>query len=454
MGWFAFAGIVFITRESDMRLLGLGLGSLLVMSALPSAEAKPREVGVCVDVIVQRPKEKASEAKPAASKSDAPAAAASSSEPPAVAASSSASPAAAASSSEPPAVPPSPSAAAAPPAGADSGASTPRVEVTAAVEAAATLDPEGSRDPRVQSGAHLPIGQTPEAYLRRLLEHFVTHERGFVAVKQGCEQRIVVDLYPLRLGWTVFASYTGTGREERVDQLLPTELSQFAERSVLALLHDVPISETVDRNNVLWADSLKSTQSIRGRGHVVIGLGTRLRGGLFHSADDSGDASQAKLRLFTPMLLTLGYRGQFEEFGVEAAGELDIGTSQVAARRNPSGGHVDFGGSTGFSLHAVRYMNVRGLTSLYLGGGATFALHWFSVVKPEAERDSGARSTLWSGGLDVDGVIGYEFMRASALSFYLQSEINLPAYVVRNENDAGSVNSWFPGAALKLGAIF
>ena len=53
-----------------------------------------------------------------------------------------------------------------------------------------------------------------------------------------------------------------------MDQLLPTELSQFAERSVLALLRDVSISDTVDRNNVLWADSLKATQSIRGRGHV------------------------------------------------------------------------------------------------------------------------------------------------------------------------------------------
>lgn len=416
-----------------MKSLGVGLSSLVVMTTLSPAHAKTREVGVCVDVVVQAPKAPPKQSSPEAKPEASPAAAAAT---PNVATEKAPSEAAA----SPPSEVPAPDEA--------------RADAAAAAEGSATLGTEGSRDPRVQSGAHLPLGQTPEAYFRRLLEHFVTHERGFVAVKQGCEQRIVVDLYPLRFGWTAFASYTGTGREERVDQLLPTELSQFAERSVLALLRDVPISETVDRNNVLWADSLKSTQSVRGRGHVVIGLGTRLRGGMFHTADDNGDASQPTLRLFHPMLAAVGYRGQFEEFGVEAAGELDIGASQVAADRNPSGGHVDFGGSTGFSLHAMRYLNARGLSSLYVGGGATFALHWFTVIKPEAERVGGPRSTLWSGGLDVDAIVGYELMRASAISFYLQAELNVPAYAVRNENDAGSVNTWFPGGALKLGTIF
>jgi hypothetical protein len=431
-----------------MRLSALFLG-IGAAGSFGTAQAKPREVAVCVEVRVQRAPDKPASARPVSvsaapsEKAAAPVATDNAAAAEAAAATTANSSAAAVSSAPP----------------ADSARSSelgPRAEAVTTLDSAATvdIDPDGSRDPRVQSGAHLPLGQTPEAYLARLLEHFVTHERGYVAVKQGCEQRIVVDLYPLRLGWTVFASYSGTGREERVDQLLPTELSQFAERSVLALLRDVSINDTVDRNNVLWADSLKSTQSIRGRGHVILGLGTRLRGGMFRSVDEAGVEVKPSLRLFTPMLMTVGYRGQFEEFGVEAAAELDLGTSQVAARRNPGGGHVDFGGSTGITLHAVRYANVRGLTSLYFGGGATFALHWFSLIKPESERTGDSRSTLWSGGLDVDGVVGYEFMRASALSFYLQSEINLPAYAVRNENEAGSVNTWFPGAALKLGAIF
>ncbi len=425
-----------------------------LLSAASLAQAKNAELPVCVDVVVQRaapekkhgPEQGASAAAPAATPPTS-TTAPSPEQSAAIAPSAETSPTSpavpAAAAEEPPRVPPLPDRSAEP----------------TTLARVVDLDPEGSRDPRVQSGAHLPIGQTPDAYLARLIEHFVTHERGFVAVKEGCQQRIVVELYPLRLGWTAFARYTGTGREERVDQLLPTELSQFAERSVLALLHDLPISDTVDRNNVLWADSLKSTQSIRGRGHFVFGVGTRVRVGSFATAiTDSSNAAvgeaRQQLRPFTPMLMMAGYRGQFEEFGVEAAGELDLGTSQVAARRNPSGGHIDYGGSTGFVLHAMRYANARGLSSLYYGGGAAFALHWFSVIRPETQRATSSRSTLWSGGLDVDGILGYEFMRASAVSFFLQGEVNLPAYAVRNENDAGAVNTWFPGAALKLGAIF
>jgi hypothetical protein len=332
-------------------------------------------------------------------------------------------------------------------------------EAEKAASIASEVDPQGTRDQRVQSGAHLPVGQTPTAYLRRLMEHFVTHEPGYVASQDQCGQTIVVELYPLKAGWTAFARYTGTGREERVDQLLPTELSQFAERSVLALLHDVPIEKTVDRDNVLWSDSLKSTQRIRGHNHIVLGLGTRVRGGNFNTLVNEGgngtsDSVTERLNIFTPMALSMGYRGQFEEYGVEALGELDLGTTQRAAVKNPSGGHIDYGGSAGLVLHVLRYTNPRGVTSPYFGAGANFALHWFRAIKAEANRYPDARSTLLGGGLDVDLVGGYEFMRASAISFFLQGELNIPAYVVRNENNDGKINTWFPGAALRLGASF
>jgi hypothetical protein len=337
------------------------------------------------------------------------------------------------------------------------------VDHSAAAEEAASIaseiDPQGSQDPRVQSGAHLPVGQTPTVYLKRLMEHFVTHEPGYVASQEGCTQRINVELYPLKAGWTAFARYSGTGREERVDQLLPTELSQFAERSVLALLHDVSISMTVDRDNVLWSDSLKSTQRIRGRGHVVLGVGTRVRAGRFNTLVNRGsstskDGVDQRLRLFTPMALSVGYRGQFDQFGVEALAEMDLGAGLRAAAGNPSGGHVDYGGSGGVVLHVLRYTNPRGLTSPYFGAGANFAVHWFRAIKAQEHRSEDARSTLFGGGLDVDVIGGYEFMRASAISFYLQGELNLPAYVVRSENNDGRINTWFPGAAFRLGASF
>lgn len=337
-------------------------------------------------------------------------------------------------------------------------AAVPAVSAEDAANMASAVDPQGSTDPRVTSGAHLPLGQTPTAYLKRLIEHFVTHEPGFIASQSECAQRVEVELYPLKVGWTAFARYSGTGREERVDQLLPTELSQFAERSAVALLHDVSIEATLHRDNVLWADSLKSTQRIRGRNHFVMGVGTRLRSGKFDTLNrgavgTSNEVTQ-EYRLFTPMALNLGYRGQFDQFGVEALAELDLGTTTRSPRSNPAGGHIDYGGSTGVVLHVLRYTNSRGLASPYFGAGATFALHWFRATKAEQERNADARSTLLGGGLDFDLVGGYEFMRASAVSFFLQGEITLPAYVISSENDHGRINTWFPGAALRLGASF
>ena len=141
--------------------------------------------------------------------------------------------------------------------------------------------------------SNLPIGQTSVVYLERLIEHFVTHEPGFVAAEEGgqCAETITVELYPLKRGWTVFARYSGTSREERVDQLFPSELSQFAERAVLALLHDVPLSSTINRENVLRADSQKSIQRVKGSNHFVLSLGTQLRGGYMDTVIEDGDGA-------------------------------------------------------------------------------------------------------------------------------------------------------------------
>lgn len=320
--------------------------------------------------------------------------------------------------------------------------------------------PAPASDVRAESGAQLPVGQAPEVYLKRLFEHYVTHEQGFVSASEQCSQRVVVELYPLQVGWAAFARYTGNGREERVDQLLPTELSQFAQRATIALLHDKSIAETMDRDNVLWADSLHSTERIRGRNHFVLGVGTRLRAGYFDTAiTDSSAANvgstERKLRLFSPMLIMSGYRGVFDQYGVEALGQFEVGTNAVAAKKNPAGGHVDQSGAVGLALHVMRYTDARGISSFYYGAGATFELGWFRGIKPEADRQPGNTSTtLYGGGLDVDLLAGYEFMRASAVSFYLQGELNLPAYMLKSEDEAATLNTWFPGAKLALGANF
>jgi hypothetical protein len=299
----------------------------------------------------------------------------------------------------------------------------------------------------------LPLGQTPIVYLKRLLEHFVTHEKNHEAVRENCQETLRVELYPLASGWTVFARYSGNGREERVDKLYPSELSQFSERAVLALLADVPISATINRENVLRADSEKSAQRIKGTHHFVLGLGTQPRGGNFDTAAGADEPTEKQIRIFTPMTISTGYRGKFENWGIEAMAQLGIGTQQTAARNNTLGGNIDFGGTAEIQLHFFHYFNPRGLNSVYLGSGATFELMWFTAIKPAAALGDD-RSTLLGGGLDVDLVFGWEFMRASSVQFFLQTELHVPAFALQNQDNYGELHTWFPGLSVKLGVMF
>lgn len=301
----------------------------------------------------------------------------------------------------------------------------------------------------------LPYGQTALVYLKRLFEHFVTHEPGFASTTQSCEQTITVELYPLKKGWTAFARYSGTNREERVDQLLATELSQFAERAVLALLHDVPISATIKRDNVLSSDSKRQVQQVKGSKHFTLNIGTRIIGAWVDQMQTDGDDAggvKEQLRIYHPMQFGLGYRGRFENWGLEVQGGLGIGVGKKAASNNPEGGHIDYGGDTGLAIHFLHYREPRGLVSFYLGGGAGFQFTWFSVVNEQKEYDP--RSYLYSGGLTADGIWGWEFMRAASIQFFIQGELNLPLYVTRSENSNGQINSWMPGLSFKLGVVF
>ncbi|HOX47432.1 MAG TPA: hypothetical protein PK668_27810 [Myxococcota bacterium] len=300
----------------------------------------------------------------------------------------------------------------------------------------------------------LPIGQDPVGYLKRLLEHYVTHASGWQAVQTGCQEHLRVELYPLAEGWTAFARFTKTGREERVDQLFPDELSQFAERAVAALLEDHPISGTILRDTVLRSDSERSFQRVRGTHHYSLNVGTQLRGGQFDTLV-SGGGTENQVRLMYPVVLSTGYRGKFESWCVEAQLQGLVGTSQEAAISNAGGGHVDFSGGLGLQLHFAHYFNPRGLDSFYLGAGSTFELLWFSVIRPAGDRHADDRSTLLGGGLDVDVVFGWEFMRASSVQFYLQGELVLPAFALDTGDDyGGEIHTWYPGLALKLGVVF
>jgi hypothetical protein len=294
----------------------------------------------------------------------------------------------------------------------------------------------------------------PELYLKRLIEYEVTHHALYEAVPKDCPHRLTVELYELRSGWTVFARFSRHAREEKVDYVRQDEFASLASRLASALLHDRPISDTITRLNVLRADSEANVRSIRGRSHIVTGFGTSARFGSLPTADGSAIPAESSVRLVTPLSFTAGYRGKFRSWGLDAFARLHVGTSERSSVANPGGGHADFSGGGGLGLHFLYYADAAGMNSLYFGGGATFELLRFALIRPADDRMNDPRAALWSGGLNVDLVAGYEFMRASAIHFYTEIEATLPTYVLEDENAAGSVDTYWPGLLAQVGILF
>jgi len=206
---------------------------------------------------------------------------------------------------------------------------------------------------------------------------------------------------------------------------------------------------------VLKDDSRRRVQRVKGSSHFILELGTRLLVAMADQVIESGERQgelERKLTLFHPIEFGLGYRGRFESWGLEITNHAAIGLNQTSSSRNPGGGHIDYGGNAGLAIHFLRYHNPRGLTSFYGGAGASFDLLWFRVINPATSADR--HSTLFSGGLSGQGVIGWEFMRAAAVQFFLQGELNIPAYLVRTENSVGRMKSWAPGVTLRIGMVF
>ncbi len=298
-----------------------------------------------------------------------------------------------------------------------------------------------------------PFSIDPARYLGRMVQYEVTHEVGFEAVEANCTERLVIELYPLRSGWTVFARYSGHSREEKVDHVQLDEFISLAQRLTTALLRDKPISDIINRENVLRADSQSDLRTIDGEGHFVIGLGTRFRFAELATATSNSGPVEDELRVLTPLDFHLGYRGKYQAWGLDAFVRGTLGVSSRSPRRNTAGGHVDFEGAGAFGLHFLRYFDAKGVTSMYLGGGAQFQLSAFSVIKP-AGSSGDEREDLFGGGLDVDLVIGCEFMRASSVHFYVQAEVHAPTYLIETEVDAGGIDAYMPGGLLQLGMVF
>lgn len=294
----------------------------------------------------------------------------------------------------------------------------------------------------------------PVLYLRRLVEYHVTHEPGFESAKTGCSQTLTVELYPVKHGWTVFARYSGNGREEKVDVVRLDELGTFAERVTTALLRDLSISQTLSRTTVLRADSEARVRRIQTRPHFLLAMGSTARFGFLPTAPNETDPATDKFRVETPLSFAAGARNKFRAWALDATLKLDLGLVQRAARRSAGGGHVDYSAGIGLGLGFLAYADPDAVNTLYFGGGGSFEINRY---QSQGARDrSGyqpAPDGLWGGGLNVDATIGYEFMRTSALHFFVQLTLSAPAYVFQSENDQSLIQAYIPSAGALVGLL-
>ncbi|HVZ86741.1 MAG TPA: hypothetical protein VHG72_07220, partial [Polyangia bacterium] len=292
----------------------------------------------------------------------------------------------------------------------------------------------------------------PTLYLKRMIEYEVTHEPGFAAVAQGCQQRLVVELYQLESGWTVFARYAD--REEKVDRAQLDEFAELAQRLAFALLRNRTVAQTITRENVLRSDSERDLRTVEGSGHFIFGMGTEVRLAQLPTAQGASLPAASELRVLTPVSIEAGYRRKVHAWGFDAFGRLGLGTEQAGIQENDLGGHVDYAWSLAAGLHFLRYLDAPGINSLYFGGGAAFELSFFDVIRPLAQRTLNDRDTLTGGGLNVDLFVGYEFLRASSIHFFGQVELDVPTYLLKTEDTSGGIDTYMPGALAQIGIIF
>jgi hypothetical protein len=294
----------------------------------------------------------------------------------------------------------------------------------------------------------------PTLYLKRMLEYEVTHEPGFAAVQEGCAQRLTVELYQLESGWTVFARYSGSEREEKVDHAEVDEFAELAQRVAFSLLRSKPITQTITRENVLRSDSETNLRTIDGTGHFLFGMGTEARVAKLPTAQGQALPVADELRVLTPVSIQLGYRRKLRNWGLDAFTRLALGTESTGVRNNDLGGHIDYLTSAITGLHFLHYFDAPGVTSFYFGGGAEFELAFFEAIRPLTARAAGERELMTSGGLNLDLLVGYEFLRASSVHFFGQVDLEAPTYLVKSESDSGTINAYMPGVLAQIGIIF
>jgi hypothetical protein len=200
------------------------------------------------------------------------------------------------------------------------------------------------------------------------------------------------------------------------------------------------------------------TRQVKTRTHFLLSMGSTARVGLLPTSPTDGGPAEDSLRAETPLSFSIGARNKFRAWALDARARLDVGLSERASYVETEGGHADFSVGLGLGLGFLSYVNPDAVNTLYYGGGASFDVSRYQILPPWKEDTSVEnRATpdgLWGGGLNVDAVLGYEFMRTSTLHFFVQGLASIPAYVFEAESDLGRIHSYIPSVSAQVGLLF
>lgn len=238
-------------------------------------------------------------------------------------------------------------------------------------------------------------------------------------------------VYHLRLGSSVTVYMQGPqgyrSSTARAIEELPAVYSQMV-RSLLTGQPMTATSTVVDRTNVTSAQQAPRRVEADSLWYARLGYGGAV-GPFFNSGPQFG----------------FGYRYELDNVGID----LSFLNFMVASSKQRADGTTSSVGVTGswVKLMGLYFANPLSNGSLYFGGG----LSWGgTAIANETSSYSGS-------GLQGEGVVGYELLRASTIRIFLEGEATLPFYTVTENylftgtTAGGSKYVPFFGASIGLG---
>lgn len=280
-------------------------------------------------------------------------------------------------------------------------------------------------------------------FFKRYMEYTISHEQGYISVKQNCDEVLTIELYAIPEGWSVFARYTGTAQEESVDKLKLDEIQSFSERIVQALFYKKDFETTVDRYNVISSDSHKKLKKMKGERQAFFAAGVSPRRML-----SGKNYSSREVQYSNPFVMRLGSKYSYSHWSMQVHGHAGFNPNKSSLLDTNKVGEVVFAGEGGIGVQFLYTPEIKALTGAYFGTGGTMKVQSYTAFGETQDQ------ILFGGGLDLDLISGWEVFRGTQREAFIQVELNLPTYLVQSRKSNGFIDSWTPSVTGLIGMNF